>query len=120
MKANFSHSLGFTFLLMTVVFFSASAQEGIPNNEFPDPNFYPELSEEKPLLFEPERSTSNTEKSIQSKDQLNSVSKGGKSKTGDTTSKNSGAKTKTEEDALSFNFLYYIIQKFKISDIVEQ
>jgi hypothetical protein len=119
MKANFSHALGFTFLLMTVVFFSASAQEGIPNNEIPDPYFYPELSEEKPLLFEPERSTSNTEKSLQGKDQLNSVSKGGKSKTGDT-SKNSGVKTKTEEDALSFNFLYYIIQKFKISDIVEQ
>jgi len=117
MKANFSRSLGFTFLLMTVVFFSASGQEGIPNNEFPDPNFHPELSEEKPLLFEPERSTSNTEKSLQNKDQLNTPSKGAKSKTGDA-SKNPGAKT--EEDALSFNFLYYIIQKFKISDIVEQ
>lgn len=26
----------------------------------------------------------------------------------------------TEEDVLSFNFLYYIIQKFKMSDIVEK
>jgi hypothetical protein len=26
---------------------------------------------------------------------------------------------KTQEDPLSFNFLYYIIQKFKISDIVD-
>lgn len=26
---------------------------------------------------------------------------------------------KTEEDPLSFNFLYFIIQKFKISDIVD-
>jgi hypothetical protein len=35
----------------------------------------------------------------------------------------SGAKPssseKTEEDPLSFNFLYFIIQKFKISDIVD-
>jgi hypothetical protein len=117
MKAKFSHFLGFTFLLMTVAFFSASAQEGIPNNEIPDPNFHPELSEEKPLLFEPERSTSNTEKSLQTKDQSNSPSKGVKAKAGDA-SKHPAAKT--EDDALSFNFLYYIIQKFKISDIVEQ
>lgn len=27
---------------------------------------------------------------------------------------------KKSEDALSFNFLYYIIQKYKISDIVDQ
>lgn len=27
---------------------------------------------------------------------------------------------KKEEDVLSFNFLYYIIQKFKMSDIVEK
>jgi hypothetical protein len=117
MKPNFSHFLGFTFLLMTLAFFSASAQEGMPNNEIPDPNFNPELNVEKPLLFEPERSTSNTEKSSQNKEQISTSSKGGKSKTGDA-SKNPG--TKTEDDALSFNFLYYIIQKFKISDIVEQ
>jgi hypothetical protein len=29
------------------------------------------------------------------------------------------ASEKTEEDPLSFNFLYFIIQKFKISDIVD-
>ncbi len=28
-------------------------------------------------------------------------------------------KAKPEEDALSFNFLYFIIQKFKVSDIVD-
>jgi len=31
----------------------------------------------------------------------------------------SQAKDKNEEDALNFNFLYYIIQRFKISDIVD-
>jgi len=30
-----------------------------------------------------------------------------------------GQKAKHEDDALRFNFLYYIIQKYKISDIIE-
>jgi len=30
-----------------------------------------------------------------------------------------GQKARGEEDALRFNFLYYIIQKYKISDIIE-
>lgn len=118
MKPNFSHFLGFTIMLMTLVFFSANAQEGIPNNEIPDPNFNPELQGEKPLLFEPEKSTSNSEKITSlPKGEIISTSKSGKSKVGEA-SKVSAAKP--EDDALSFNFLYYIIQKFKISDIVEQ
>ena len=31
-----------------------------------------------------------------------------------------GRKEKDEEDALSFNFLYYMIQKFKMSDLIDQ
>jgi hypothetical protein len=30
-----------------------------------------------------------------------------------------GQKPRSEDDALSFNFLYYIIQKYKLSDLVE-
>jgi hypothetical protein len=30
----------------------------------------------------------------------------------------SSNKNKTEEETLSFNFLYFIIQKFKVSDII--
>ena len=117
MKPNFSHFLGFTIMLVTLAFFSASAQEGIPNNEIPDPSFSPELQGEKPLLFEPERSTSNSEKiNVLPKGEITSTLKSGKSKS--ESSKNSAIKP--EDDALSFNFLYYIIQKFKISDIVEQ
>jgi hypothetical protein len=117
MKLKFSYFLGFTFLLLTGVVFSAHAQEGIPNNEIPDLNFLQpdyQIQEEKPLLFEP----SGAEKNSQSREQLNSGQKSAKSKTGDG-SKNPAARPE-EEDALSFNFLYYIIQKFKISDIVEQ
>ncbi len=117
MKSKFSYFLGFTTMLLTLVIFSASAQEGIPNNEIPDLNFRPEQQDEKPLLFEPEKATVNSEKTTQSKEQITAASKSGKSKSVEP-SKMPAAKT--EDDALSFNFLYYIIQKFKISDIVEQ
>jgi hypothetical protein len=33
--------------------------------------------------------------------------------------KSSDAKNNDEEEALKFNFLYFIIQKFKISDIID-
>jgi hypothetical protein len=118
MKPNFSHFLGFTIILFTLVILSANAQEGIPGNEIPDLNFHPELQDEKPLLFEPDRSTSNNEKTIQGKEQLIADPKSSKSKSGDS-SKNPAIQP-SEDDALSFNFLYYIIQKFKISDIVAQ
>lgn len=115
MKAKFSHFLGFTILLLVLVIFNSSAQEGIPNNEIPDIIFSQDLQEEKPLLYEPANSA---EKNAQSREQVNSTSKSAKTKTGEG-SKNPALKPE-EEDALSFNFLYYIIQKFKISDIVEQ
>jgi len=118
MKPNFSHFLGVTFMLISLGLFSANAQEGIPNNEIPDPSFHPELNDERPLLFEPERSTSNAERTTPlPKGEIISIQKSGKLKSAETV-KNSVAKP--EDDALSFNFLYYIIQKFKISDIVEQ
>jgi hypothetical protein len=119
MKPKFSHFLGFIVTLMTLVIFTATAQEGVPNNEIPDLNFLrPEINlEEKPLLYE-EKSTTSGERSTQSKEQLNTAPKIIiKSKPADASKTPA---TKSEDDALSFNFLYYIIQKFKISDIVEQ
>jgi hypothetical protein len=114
MKSNFSHFLGFTIMLLTLVAFSSRAQEGIPNNEIPDIYVNPELQEDKPLLFEP---ATGSERVSNSREQVISSPKSGKTRAGE------GSKTqatKQEDDALSFNFLYYIIQKFKISDIVEQ
>ena len=116
MKLNFSSFLGFTFLLVAIPFFSSMAQEGVPANEIPDSNFLPEASDDKPVVLEVEKITTSTEKSNQQKEQATTATKTGKAKAGDP--KNMG--TKNEDDALSFNFLYYIIQKFKISDIVEQ
>lgn len=115
MKGRFSHFLGLTITLLLLVIINANAQEGIPNNEIPDIIYNQELlQEEKPLLYEP----SSPDKNAQGKEQTISTSKSSKPKTGEG-SKNPTMKPE-EEDALSFNFLYYIIQKFKISDIVEQ
>jgi len=118
MKSTISRFVGLTFLLTTLACVSSFAQEGIPNNEIPDLNFYPELKDEKPLLFEPEKSSTTNERATQGKEQFISTPKSSKPKSVGEGSK--GAITKPEDDALSFNFLYYIIQKFKISDIVEQ
>lgn len=115
MKPKFSHFLGFTFMLMLIAFVNANGQEGIPNNEIPDIIYDQDLQEEKPLLYEP---ATSADKNAQSKELLNSTAKSAKSKSAEG-AKNPATKPE-EEDALSFNFLYYIIQKFKISDIVEQ
>ncbi|HET9053565.1 MAG TPA: hypothetical protein VFM90_05295, partial [Cyclobacteriaceae bacterium] len=40
-------------------------------------------------------------------------------KTSEKTQKEEEKPQKKEEDPLSFNFLYYIIEKFKLSDIVD-
>jgi hypothetical protein len=98
-----------------MAFTNTIAQEGIPNNEIPDIIYDQNLLEEKPLLNEP---AASADKNAQSKELLNPTTKSAKSKSVEGL-KNPATKPE-EEDALSFNFLYYIIQKFKISDIVEQ
>lgn len=115
MKTKIYHVLAllsFTVIMMAAL--PASAQEGSPNNETPELSPIPdpvELKEEKPLLYEPEGKTTIT---TQRETTITTPAKP-KSKSPD-----SKSPSKQEEDALSFNFLYYIIQKFKISDIVDQ
>jgi len=121
MKLNFLRFLGLTSLLLGFAIIDATAQEGTPNNEIPDVISHPELNlnDDKTLLYEPDRTS--TEKAPTNKDQNIIIipSKTTKGKAADNSVKAGSAKT-PEDDALSFNFLYYIIQKFKISDIVEQ
>jgi hypothetical protein len=114
MKQNFSPFLIFLFALGILAGFTAHAQEVDPvnNNEKEikeELNSHPELNlnEDKTLIIEPEqKSTLNHPASKE-------------------TTPSSKTKPKTnpekdeDEDALSFNFLYYIIQKFKYSDIVD-
>ncbi|MBP9926376.1 MAG: hypothetical protein KBF45_10310 [Cyclobacteriaceae bacterium] len=120
MKINFSLLLVLIVGSLSVTTVTTvSAQEGVPHNEIPEIAPYnnndPSIREEKPLLYEPEsKPITNTVR-----DQPTNSGVFAKTK-----SKNpeppKAVGTKPEEDALSFNFLYYIIQKFKISDIVEQ
>lgn len=116
MAINFSRLLALiTIILTATAFNSVFAQEGSPNNEIPElsPIFTdPALREDKPLLYEPEGKSNNTKEQS-----ISQAPTKAKSKSPEPTKT---PITKTEEDALSFNFLYYIIQKFKISDIVDQ
>lgn len=114
-KGKFYQVLAFlSFALVVMAVSPVAAQEGLPNHESPELTPLPDmdLREEKPLLYDPEGKPSN---SIQRESQ-NPVAKP-KAKVSDSGNTKPGAKG---DDALSFNFLYYIIQKFKISDIVEQ
>lgn len=106
MKVTFAVLLLF-FILPS---FSAKAQENeIPVIEVisPNGNVDSNLNEDKPLLFEQESKVIKRD-SIQLKGTAPQKSK--------TDQKSPSSKN---EDALSFNFLYYIIQKFKISDLVD-
>lgn len=119
MKKSFYQISGITFILLLLIVFNASAQEGgMPSNEIPDVNFRSDNTiDEKPLLTDPEKS--NSERSYQNKDQIVPATRSSKPTPTNQVKGNSNSKEE-EEDALSFNFLYYLIQKFKISDIVEQ
>jgi hypothetical protein len=117
MKVNLSHLLALvTFILTVAAVSSAAAQDGAPVNEIPElgPLYQdPNSKEDKPLLYEPEGKSSQKEQPVNTPTATPLKAKA-------KTAEPAKAPSKTEEDALSFNFLYYIIQKFKISDIVDQ
>lgn len=115
MKLKFSKILA---LSITVFFgcisLEASAQDGGSLNEYQELNQIPELNleEDKTLLFEGEIKSLKKDTIISKPVQKSSV----KGKSSDKTK----SVNEKEEDALSFNFLYYIIQKFKYSDLLDQ
>ncbi|HNP93974.1 MAG TPA: hypothetical protein PKJ63_00050 [Cyclobacteriaceae bacterium] len=100
---------------MTLLSYNSYAQEdGYPSYNFQEPS-YQELNllEDKALIYEQnENRPSRTIQSIQRDSIAMHASKNKSNK--------KAAAEKKEDDALSFNFLYYIIQKYKISDIVDQ
>lgn len=90
------------------------AQDGLPPQYFQEQtNQELNLNEDKALLYE--QSESRPVRSVQSFQRDSVIVSAPKSKTS-----KKPATDKKEDDALSFNFLYYIIQKYKISDIVDQ
>lgn len=78
------------------------------NQQHPDLN----LNEDKTLLMDADNKASKTPSNTRDSNAANI-----KSKTEPVAKPAVGEKT--DEDPLSFNFLYFIIQKFKISDIVD-
>lgn len=116
MPQKFIHSLVVVFALSGLLVYSVQAQENIPNDpqekEIKELNNHPELNldDDKTLLMESDGQKPSAGQPIVK--EAVTVNKSAKSKS------DKAHPDKVEEDALSFNFLYYIIQKFKISDIV--
>ncbi len=98
----------FTFILAT----ESAAQEDFPSSSFQDQGFQDLNSrDDKPLIYEAPEGTRVVHIQGDSLQQAaGKTRKGAKKTSGDA----------KEKDALSFNFLYYIIQKYKFSDIVDQ
>jgi hypothetical protein len=123
MKTKFLHLLALSVFLQLAFLVSARAQDGIPNPElntiYPESNSY----DEKPLLFENELKNPRIIRDTTSQVKNNSTQPASNLKT-------KGANAATQEskkgtvnrgdDPLNFNFLYYIIQKFKTSDLIDE
>lgn len=99
---------------------AAQAQDkGLLPNELSDPSHSElNLTEDKTLLVEHEPKPKPTSRdSVMVNDKPSLITPV------TDRSKNSEHKTpgnKEDDDELSFNFLYYIIQKFKISDLIDE
>jgi hypothetical protein len=123
MKIKFSHILASATIVLTSLFsFTSFAQdEGRTSNELQDIN-HQELNindEDKTLIYEYD---SRSGKNTSSETHLNTVIPA-KGKTQDShkpTPTPNSSNTKDGDDALSFNFLFYIIQKYKFTDIIDQ
>lgn len=111
MKLKFSYFLSFVIVVLTAGV--AHAQEGTQGPEELVPPFVETSTrEDKPLIYEPESKAPNSNQPT-----ISPATSKPKPKATDT-AKNIA--TKPEDDALSFNFLLHIIQKFKSSDVIGQ
>lgn len=118
MNQKFTHLFFTVFAFCAMLVFSAQAQEHSPVTdptevEIKELNSHPELNlnEDKTLLLESSEHQQRPHGAVVNREQV-------------VTKQPAKAKVekpaeKEEEDALSFNFLYYIISKFKYSDIVD-
>lgn len=113
----------FLTILPAVILLSltAYAQEETPIIEGPDPahrelNF----SEDKTLLYD-QPTIQHTQPTFHQPGVRDSVVVAPKpiNRTARPETPREGQKPRSEDDALSFNFLYYIIQKYKLSDLIE-
>jgi hypothetical protein len=122
MQEKLKFSLGF-FLVILLIGSRANAQGEGQNSEFQELNQqHPELNlnDDKTLLMDgevkPAKAQSNSHEASNPAAQTPSNANAKNKSDGST---KPSSTEKAEEDPLSFNFLYFIIQKFKISDIVD-
>lgn len=119
MKVRVS-SLLVTFAAFFLMALTAKAQEELPVLEPLDPN-HPthqelNLGEDKILLIDHSSHASQSRDTVQTVTRPVPVSN---SKASKHDSHKTSPKGREGEDALSFNFLYYMFQKFKMSDLVD-
>ena len=116
MKVKVPH-LFLTLAAVFVLSFSVKAQEESPVLESPEPTTRENnFDEDKTLIYDHPSQTSVMKDSAQSAPRVvNPVAKVAKPEV-----HKENQKVKSEEDALSFNFLYYMIQKFKLTDLIDQ
>ncbi|MBX2913887.1 MAG: hypothetical protein KF856_01315 [Cyclobacteriaceae bacterium] len=111
MKLKFSYFL--SFVVVAVSASVAHAQEGTQGpEELLPPYVETSAREDKPLIYEPEGKAPNTNQPT--------IAPAGASKPKPKVTDAAKGATKPEDDALSFNFLLHIIQKFKSSDVIGQ
>ncbi|HEX8061144.1 MAG TPA: hypothetical protein VF473_09430 [Cyclobacteriaceae bacterium] len=113
MRSKFSYVLPGLLGLMLALALSASAQDDVPgpstspNNSTPIFNQDPTVSDDKPLLMD------QGFKSPMDSLQLHKAMPAPAAK-----QKSESKKAQAEGDPLNFNFLQYIIQKFKASELM--
>ena len=113
MKLKVSNLLA-TLAAIFILTLSAKAQEEMPVVENPDPTHREfNLNEDKILIYD--RSHSNTVR-----DSIQSIQRAVPIHTNKSARPDASKSKEVEDDALSFNFLYYMLQKFKLADLIDQ
>lgn len=112
MKVKFSHLLPGILSLMLTVAYNASAQDDVPVPGPSTQNIFnqdPGIYDEKPLMMEQDQKYRSTTDTLQHR----AVTPAAKPAAKDPKKQPEGS-----GDPLNFNFLYYIIQKFKASELM--
>jgi hypothetical protein len=118
MKVKTSYLLP-ALVALTSFVLSVQAQDELPTLEALDPNIHRELNlgEDKTLIYDHPSHLSVVKDSSQSLRPM-PLSPAKISKAAE--AQKSARRDREDEDVLSFNFLYYMLQKFKMSDLVDQ
>ena len=123
MKIKFSHILASAAMLFLLGSLTSLAQDGgRTSNELQDVN-HQELNlndEDKTLIYEHDAKSGKNTPNEAHQNPATTTAKAKVSEAHKATPVSNNSNTKEGDDALSFNFLFYIIQKYKFSDIVDQ